>query len=440
MKNYEAIHESIIKDILDIGNDIKDIKDSGWKITTGDPSKYIKSISSSTKDLILTFPLLVSSDISMETATMIMKAQERKCATMIQMLIASQNFEVATSGGVLSYISQFHNNMKPMDMYLSDYLDMMDSAVRHAGALSEDTADVVLNNNTVLYEMELELANSLASSVLADDINRQSLRRFFVENTGIGQAVLEADDDDIMTNRHPIGNGGSKTSFEAYGKMMLPAEIKKANELMPTMMAVAFNQVDGEGKFNEQRTAVIGVKCKLYPVEYSDITNHVTGKIKDSNWLINLIRATTSEISFMKDFVLAIDKAKLDAKSYSSQKGTSNKMWKVLERRAFKSKAKRLMRKPNDCTAITTLVLSKNVVDYMNKTDQVNVMRTNTARTLMESFNLMSIVIVDEGMEVAHFLYDTGEDSFESISFNGLERESNDGSYRKVVNLLSKKM
>ena len=142
----------------------------------------------------------------------------------------------------------------------------------------------------------------------------------------------------------------------------------------------------------------------------------------------------------MKDFVLAVDKAKLDAKSYSSQKGTSNKMWKVLERRAFKSKAKRLMRKPNDCTAITTLVLSKNVVDYMNKTDQVNVMRTNTARTLMESFNLMSIVIVDEGMEVAHFIYDTGEDSFESISFNGLERESNDGSYRKVVNLHSKKM
>ena len=75
MQNYEAIHESIIKDILDIGNDIKDIKDSGWKITTGDPSRYIKSISSSTKDLILTFPLLVSSDISMETATMIMKAQ-----------------------------------------------------------------------------------------------------------------------------------------------------------------------------------------------------------------------------------------------------------------------------------------------------------------------------------------------------------------------------
>jgi hypothetical protein len=160
---------------------------------------------------------------------------------------------------------------------------------------------------------------------------------------------------------------------------------------------------------------------------------------KEKNFLNNLIRATTNEISFVRDFMFAVDKAKLDAKSYGA-KGSSNKMWKVLERRSIKSKIRRSMKMDNDATAISTLVLSQNLVDYLKKTENLSLEKTNTCRLLMESYNLMSIVIVDETMEVAKFLFDTGEDDFEVISFNNLERESSDGSYRKVVNLLSKKM
>jgi hypothetical protein len=137
--------------------------------------------------------------------------------------------------------------------------------------------------------------------------------------------------------------------------------------------------------------------------------------------------------------MFAVDKAKLDAKSYGA-KGSSNKMWRVLERRSIKSKIRRSMKMDNDATAISTLVLSQNLVDYLKKTENLSLEKTNTCRLLMESYNLMSIVIVDETMEVAKFLFDTGEDDFEVISFNNLERESSDGSYRKVVNLLSKKM
>ena len=121
-------------------------------------------------------------------------------------------------------------------------------------------------------------------------------------------------------------------------------------------------------------------------------------------------------------------------------KGSSNKMWKVLERRSVKSRIRRSMKMDNDATAISTLVISQNLVDYLKKTENISLEKTNTCRLLMESYNLMSIVIVDESMEVAKFLFDTGEDDFEVISFNNLERESSDGSYRKVVNLLSKKM
>ena len=50
----------------------------------------------------------------------------------------------------------------------------------------------------------------------------------------------------------------------------------------------------------------------------------------------------------------------------------------------------------------------------------------------------MGVVIVDDSMEVAKFIFDTGEDIYEHISFNLLEREASDSSYKKVINLISK--
>ena len=224
---------------------------------------------------------------------------------------------------------------------------------------------------------------------------------------------------------------------------MLPTDIKKANELMPTMMVVHFNHYRKNKDDCEVLgvdTAVIGVKCKLYPIEFNDMAYRISSKTREKNFTHNLIRATTNEISFVRDFLFAIDKAKLDAKSYG-KKGSSNKMWKVLERRAIKSKVRRSMKMDNDATAITTLVMSQNFVEYMKKVDStINLEKSNTCRLLMESYNLMGMVIADESMEVAKFIFDTGEDDFENLSFNSLEREASDGSYRKVVNLLSKKM
>lgn len=445
--NYDVIHESILADIFDIIDDVKDLKDKGWNVTAGGGSSYMKSISSATKDLILTFPILVSSDISINTATMIMSAQEKKCASMLQMLFSVRDYNAASDGNVMGFLGQFHNNTSKLDMSLDDYIGVADRIV------GEDYKGVDLEDAGLQYAMQKALCESLSSSVLASEENRRALKDFIVENTWAGTTVSEAAgtwNDPIAPNTIPRPVDKDSEEYREYKKtplnmrvevpkeLILPSDIKKANELMPTMMTVNFVQTSASGDPVCTRTAVIGVKCKLYPVEYMDVINHLVSKAQDKNWLINLVKATTSEISFMKDFVLAIDKAKIDAKSFGSM-GKSNKMWKVLERRAAKSKAKRLMRKANDCTAITTLVLSSNVVEDIQKQANINIMKTNTARLLLESFNLMCIAVVDESMEIAQFLYDTGtDDGFESMSFRGLERESKDDSYKKIVNLMSK--
>ena len=107
-------------------------------------------------------------------------------------------------------------------------------------------------------------------------------------------------------------------------------------------MVVHFMKKDSTGAPNIQ-TAVIGIKCKIYHINSADIVNRISGKLQDKSFLTNFVRATTNEIAFFRDFLFAVDNAKIDAKSYGKS-ASSNKLWKVLERRSTKSKFRRSLK------------------------------------------------------------------------------------------------
>ena len=223
---------------------------------------------------------------------------------------------------------------------------------------------------------------------------------------------------------------------KAHNAVVLNNEYKKANELQPTMMVVNFMKKDknDEGYIN---TAVIGIKCKIYPITSADIVNRISGKLQDKSFLTNFVRATTNEIAFFRDFLFAVDQAKFDAKSYGKN-ASSNKLWKVLERRSTKSKFRRSLKMYNDATAISTLVMSENDSEYLKKVHSIDILDVSRARKIMDAYNFMCLVVANQSTEVASFLYDTGDDTYEMIPFSGLEREASDNSYKKMVNLLSK--
>ncbi len=226
-----------------------------------------------------------------------------------------------------------------------------------------------------------------------------------------------------------------KDEVEIFQKQLIPSDVKKANELVPTTMVISFISTSNGEPIPTQM--LIGVKAKMYPVDSMDIINRVSLKYKDNNNLIKFIRSSTREISFFRDFLFAIDKAKIDALS-NSKRGSSSPLWKILERRSKKSKIRRVLGQANDASAITTLVMSQEEVEYLKKNDSMNLEEPKVARSIMESYNFMSIVIVDESMEVAKFIYDTGDDVYESLAFSSLEREASDSSTKKIVNLMTK--
>ena len=203
---------------------------------------------------------------------------------------------------------------------------------------------------------------------------------------------------------------------------------------MPTTMMVNFTYYKNGSEIRQ--TGVIGVKAKLYPIDSMDIISRVSSKYSDKNTLFKFIKASTREISFFKDFLFAVDKAKLDAINVGSNSNNA-KIFKLLERRAAKYRMLALIRK-NDASPITTLVLSQDEVEYLKRYNSIDMERPNMCKTIMNAYNLMCITIADESLEIAKFLFDDDDNIFEALSFDGLEKEAKDSSYKKVVNLMSK--
>jgi len=230
----------------------------------------------------------------------------------------------------------------------------------------------------------------------------------------------------------------AKSRRELFLKQLLDSDVKKANELQPTLMVVPFYYMDAAG--NEQSHEFIaGVKSRLITCTSGEIIDQMSRFNKQGVNLNNLIRATTKEISFAKEFIGGIEQAKIDAKRDSKLTKT-NPIWRMLQNRSSKSGIKSLIRikgSKNAAAAITTLVISSQEADYLFENYKVDITNPMIAREFMENYNLLCLIIVDEQTEVAKFLYD-GEKYFSEYSFSALDRDNNSNDTRKLISLLNK--
>lgn len=439
------IHETVIRDIIDIVSGVKDSEEI--RGITGRQQSF-KSLTDASSNLVIVFPNIVSTSVKIENASMVSKAIERKGITLLQMLFSALN--VSDSKNAMDYISKFHTNLKfDGDLTVDEFIDTFDKYVVQK--------ECHIPNIQLYEKVKKDLRN--LGNYLPDNINETSLNQYRVLPRGYygnyEETIIKEDHDtyidtDTVKISQGSGNSGSrerdddakfkdkmtarKDKMEVIHKQLLDSDVKKANELIPTMMIVNF--ISSENDYEETQ-AVIGVKAKIYPVDSQDILSRLKLKHNDNNGLLKFIKATTREISFCRDFLFAIDKAKLDALS-QSKRGSSSKLWKLLERRSLKSRVRRTLGQVNDASAITTLVISQEEVEYMKKTENIDLLNPRVIRPIMESYNFMGVCVVDEVLEVTNFIFDTGDDIYETLSFTHLERENTSNDYKKIINLMSK--
>lgn len=439
------MHETVVRDIVSIINDAKDYDALEW-LKKG---QNVGSIAKRANNLVIVFPAIVSSSISIGTAILMTRAIEKKCISLLQILFSSM--QLTNIDNMNDYVAQFHKNMSMGNkITLDDFLTDMNSLVAE-GAITVDKAK---------YDMVMEGMKDI-NHVIDMSFNESSIGDYRIAKDPIGPVTVfkeardPSDPDEILHQRalelerarrtrvtantdikfnSPLG-ASARDNTEMYAKQILStADVKKANELTPTNVVVNFINRDDSSVVNV--SGVIGVKVKMYPVDSMEIISRLASKAKDTNTLFNLVRATTREISFFKDLAFAIDKAKLDAINISKDSGNL-KMFKLLERRAAKNKFYKLIRK-NDASPITSLIISKEDCEYLRKYNNFDLEKAYNARTILAAYNLLDLTIVDESLELANFMFDDGDDSFETVPFDGLEKESGDNSYKKVINLMSK--
>lgn len=483
----KCIHETIIKDIVDVAKDFKD-SDEIQAVRNRKNGASFKSITSKSEALTMVFPVICSKNMSYETAAMISKAIERKAVSMLHMLFTAAQITDAKDGA--DYISRFHTNLNPGKMTVDDFMEALDGFVEE-NALIESSSqreayeaikeDMKAMN--VYFEKDVENV-SLNDYKIVTIGEQQHLFNEYVDPYSVGDDYLEktkeynknqerminnifnarkdarenikvANDIKMAEKKHNLDKNKyahqldvddmnmkktaadiSKLSADIAKNRLVDQDVKKANELVPTLMHVNFISVDDKSKYPISTSLVVGVKAKLYAIDGVDIMDRLKVKHNDKNLLLNLVKASTREISFFKDFIFAIDKAKIDAIS-QSRRGSSSKMWKVLERRATKSKMRRFLSMKNDATAITTVCITQDEAEFLKKTEYIDIENSKTIRPIMDAYNMMGFVIADESLEVCKFMFDTGDDQWEMLTFNNLEKEQKDNT-KKIINLMSK--
>ena len=471
----------ILKDLITDVLDAADGTEIGKFVSKKNPS--IKSITRANKDLTMTFPVMVSNTVDPASAQLVSRALERKFVTLTQMLLSA--ISITSSKDAIDHLKNVHSNLDLSSLFdVDDYLAVSQEAtanhifdaaevkavyeafrqerlrakpLNHLHEfLSKDVTDAIAKQPAVVNNLAVKQWNDLS-----DDDKARVMRHYnsptVNQNRDLERQLRAADQERnrltnnftrsrAMQNRrmNDIRNANDAlqsriddlTSIRAnrISHLAKDQDYKKANELQPTLLQIQFISTNDN---NDPITvdAYVGIKTKIYCVDSADIANHIVSKRSYNFSLYNLIKATSGEIEFWRDFVFAIKKAKIDAVS-NTHRGSSSKLWKVLERRALASKINRFMSARNDATAITTLMVSAYDVEMLRKMEDIDISDSRVARKLMDDYNLVGIVIVDDSTESAKIIFDTGDDEYEPYTFKTLKRDDK-MDYKQMIQLLA---
>ena len=428
---------SSIKDIIDIfrnqaqksqGSDY----DRGGQYLGGSISRY-------SRDLVMSFPLMIDSSLEPSIASMINKANERNIVTMLQLLFSSVSLR-ANNG--VEVLKMFHRNIDN-NMDIEDIINAIDNIAGTAKSFGENV-QFSARNEKILSDILKEMTQSLSQEPTRypeSSFSEKSLNDYLVYNTTYGINVREAPVIKEAKDEPPKFDPQRQTNYnDSFDRdlnlnRLTQVDIRKSNELQPTLLVINYNNYDeNRGVVVEKKSFVAGVKSRLIAVDPLDIVERFLAKNRNKIDFKNIIRATTGEIGFV-DFLLNAKQAKLAAKNDAKNSNIA-RMWNALQSKSIKNAGNKALRAGNDATAITGIVVSQPIVEHMKKIAKFDLEQVNSARLIMREYNLLSIIIVDPMKEVAKFLYD-GNSVFETLSFSALERENNDSSTKKLINLLN---
>lgn len=395
-RDINGIHETVISDLGKLFEKFDGI--DIIKKTFGSNKGNINSASSIAKaasNLVLTFPVLVDESVSLNTAQILTRAIEGKALVMLQLLFSAISVQsLKDDETAFDVIGKIHKNLN-----------------------SDDIEDYIQRMETMATNESYEALDHLMKTIREENIVIDS----YIFNESYPSPIDEAANAKQMNDNVNVNK--VKPAFVADIK---DTDIKKVNNMMPSVLVVKLHTKESGVTTN----VAVGVKAKIQYVPQDEVIYRISSKNKDKNMLFNFIRSTTREISFLKDFLFALDKAKLDA--IKIQK-SSNSVWKILERRAVRNRV-RMFNNDGGYGGIVSLVISADTLATLNKEYDFKA-SISEVENLISQYNLLSFFVADDVNERATYLFDDASRQFTTVSYTALEKtDSKD--YKKIINLL----
>jgi hypothetical protein len=393
-RDINGIHETVISDLGKLFEKFDGI--DIIKKTFGSNKGNINSASSIAKaasNLVLTFPVLVDESVSLNTAQILTRAIEGKALVMLQLLFSAISVQsLKDDETAFDVIGKIHKNLNSDD--IEDYIQRMETMATNESYEALDHLMKTIREENIA--IDTYTFNENYPAPIDEDANTKSMND--VKNRTTSGFIADIKDTDI----------------------------KKVNNMMPSVLVVKLHNKNSQITTN----VAVGVKAKIQYIPQDEVIYRISSKNKDKNMLFNFIRSTTREISFLKDFLFALDKAKLDA--IKIQK-SSNSVWKILERRAVRNRV-RMFNNDGGYGGIVSLVISADTLATLNKEYDFKA-SISEVENLISQYNLLAFFVADDVNERATYLFDDASRQFTTVSYTALEKtDSKD--YKKIINLL----
>jgi hypothetical protein len=418
------------------------------------------------------FPFISSRTLSFDHMQMVAKAGERNFSAFLQTLFTMNMITDADSPQ--EFVRQFHQNMQTAVHGPSDVLTFVFNSSVPIEVQEKIKKDVIEGNYTIRELFQIETLNSLYApndpkfGVVIEKY-KPNKNKGGNKNQGGGNSGGNGGNSgnnggnnnssgnnggggnngnnnnrrrNIRSFHHSSGGGGGGghsdkfelTKIELPRNIYTDSDVKKANELMPTLMQVRMFRESNAG--GETIDFIVGVKATIHPVTSEDMINHLVSVFQDRGTLFKLIRWTTGEISFFKDLVFNVDQIKDEIKG--TRTGKSSIWWTALKNIKAKRRMNKLtLREPILPNA--SLVISIEEVDYMKANYGIDILEDENARKLIKQLNILSFYVVDAGSEVVYTFID-GADHYEVTTFKALERENGnaDRQFKEMLRAVNK--
>ena len=417
----------ILRDIFDIAHDkARDADfdmdgafgddDEGRPITKYKPVSY-DSIVKQAKKGTMQFPLICTRTLDADDVHTIAKACEIDFASMLQVVFTMN--QTTDTDNPQEFINQFHQNTNSNIRGAGDLVSLVFNS---ADVPANVRGAILVENSEQLVPYTQQFETKTVNEKFVPVNSRQALMT--KTNTSDKKYIKEAKD----FNPHQV------VKDQLPSNVFTDNDVKKANDLAPTLMQVRILKERGED--STYVTFICGVKAVVHPVGSDDMVDHITAALRERGKLFRFLQWTTGEISFFKDLLFNIDQAKNDVKEIRN--GKASTWWRALKN----IKASRRFHKWTRTGPVlpnATIVISMDEVEYIKANHGFDLMDETLGEKILKAYNLIQFIIVDPSAQVVYFMAD-GETRYRTVTYKGLERQSGqaDKQFKEILRAANK--